>query len=198
MFDLELDGLQKAGRVAVVAVCVEHVFDFYRFGNFSLQARHAPRDLGVPPSKDLLEHALEVAWAFVATGKADPAVIDAIIEGMKQPPTGAAIEDMSTAGSTVVTAVAGMLKTISDPTPGEAVDCLNSCASAAWDGVVTVTHDNNAGRAANAEEESWQQKVVERAVQRKSAHLSRTDFSDLLALPLSWQQHVAEYRTQYA
>jgi len=196
MFDL--DGKSKAGRVAVVAVCLEHVFDFYRFGNFSLQARHAARDLGVPPSKDLLEHARDVAWNFVATGKVDAAVIDAILEGMRQPPTGADVDDMCTAGDTIVTAVAGMLKTISDPTPAQAVDALNSCASAVWEGVGTVTHDNEAGRAANDEEESWQQKVVERAVQRKNTQLSRADFADLLVLALSWQQHVAEYRTQYA
>lgn len=116
---------------------------------------------------------------------------------MRQPPTGANPEDMCTAGDTVVTAVAGMLRTITDPTPAEAVDTLNSCASAVWDGLVTVLRTRAAGKAGNAEEEGWQKLVIDRAMQRKATNLSRGDFADLLSLPLAWQQHLAAYRAEY-
>jgi hypothetical protein len=198
MHDQELDQLPKRARIALVAACVEHVFDFYRLGNFKLPVRLAPNAaaLGAPPDVDLPEHALAMAWAFVESGALDPRAIKAALDGLLQDPFDS--EDMCAGGVAVLGCVGGTLRAMQDETPAQAKKTLRSCAYVVWESLTDPLGDDEEAKRYGDMEKAWQAQVLERAQQRANRPLSRADFADLIAQPVDWRKHLDAYRAYNA
>ena len=165
MFDAELDGLAKTGRVAVLAVCVEHVFDFYRMGNFSLQVRHAPRDhvpgLGgaFPADRDLIELGLELAWRFVTTGQHEASTTAPIIAMLEGRPYLDESSTLSVAANGPIYGVTDSSMAITDQTPNAGGFALSRSSTGVSD--LAGAHDPDEDAPAREErlEAVWQLKV---------------------------------------
>jgi hypothetical protein len=195
--DHELDLLEPRSRVAVVSACVEHVLDVYRWGNHKLQVRHAP---GAAPNKrpgdDLIDHALELAWAFAETGKQDAAEIAALDAGIRKPPPEFDPEDIGLPSATFVDAVAKLVQAMTDETPAAASRAARDSRYALVSALQTVVDDEQELKRAEQDEAVWQVNVLHR-VQAMATAPTRKDLADLLAQALPWRRHMDEYRDYY-
>jgi len=198
MEDREIDSLPPKARAAAVAAATEHVLDFYRLGNFSLQVQDAPgKALSAPPKADLLEHAVQLAWSFAEGKPPSDEALDALLAGFLAEPTGASEEDVCRGGVTTLGTVERMVRSLRDETPYQAREALSSAHSTIVDGLGPVLGDRQKARTLAAQELAWQQELVTRAKAFGDAPVSRSSLQDLIQRELPWRKHLSAYRDHY-
>jgi hypothetical protein len=198
MQDRAIDSLPSKARAAAVAAATEHVLDFYRLGNFSLQVQDAPgAALSAPPKSDLLEHAVQLAWSFAEGKPPSDDALDALLAGFLAEPTGASEEDVCRGGVTTLGTVERMVRSLRDETPYQAREALSSAHSAIIDGLAPVLGNRPQARALAAEELAWQQEVVTRVEAFGDAPVSRASLQDLIERDLRWREHLSAYQNHY-
>jgi hypothetical protein len=195
MEDREIDSLPPKARAAALAAAAEHVLDFYRFGNFSFQVKHAPgKVVNAPPNADLLEHALQLAWSFAEGKPPSDAALDAVIAGFMTEPSDASEDDMCVPGLTTLGMVEDVVRSLRDETPHHARRALSNGRNAIVDGLGPVLDDKPEARKLAEHEHKWQQEVLNRVRTFGDASVPRSSLRDLIERELPWRAHLPAYR----
>jgi hypothetical protein len=192
MNDRDLDALPLPARVALAAGCVEHVYPFYRYGDFLFRVRHAPGVPG-PGDDDIAKRAIDMAWSFAETGARDESLLDATLDGMSKLPPDVDGADLSQATLTFLDAVVQLLRAMRDPTPASASGAISRCRYALMSALEEILDDQDEVDRLADLEAHWQDEVLAR-VHASSSPLQRGRFDDLLAAAPPWQPHVSTYR----